>query len=69
MLFTLSWTYITVIGTRYIPTWKLVEYIGIKTETRQRINAVDRSRSIFVSVYSIYIYFQSCLFVLKTGYV
>ena len=36
-------------------TWKLVQYIiGIRTETRQRINAVYCSRGIYLSVYLTY---------------
>ena len=31
---------------------KHVQYIGIKTETRQEINAVNRNRGIYISVYS-----------------
>ena len=44
------------IGTKYIPNMKNWSvYFDIKTETSQRINAVNRSKGIYISVYSIYI--------------
>ena len=42
-------------------TWKLVQYIiGIRKETRQRINAVHRSRGVYLSVY-LHLIIKLCL--------
>ena len=44
--------------------WKLIQYIGIRREARQRINAVQCSRVIYLSLYLI---IKLCLFVQRTG--
>ena len=53
MQFTVSWIYIIDIGTRHIPNMKTCSVYWYQNRKSQRINAVDRSRGIYISVYSI----------------
>ena len=46
------WIYIEILEPGAYQTWKVVQYIiGIRTETRQKINAVHCSRGIYLPFY------------------